>query len=293
MSFDRILVPLDGSHLAEAVLPVAGSLADRLGARLLLLHVLEREPPDAIHGEPHLRTMTEAQRYLDVHAERIRCVDAAVDVHVHERQVTDVAAAIDRHAHEFDAGLIAMCAHGRTNLRHRLMGSIAERILRGGSVPILLRTVRHANVWEYRLRNLLVPIDFGHDVDAAFAPTRLLAAAYQAAVTLLAVPEPASPAAKRLLPSASALAHELDREELHHRLDDLANTLRAELPDVRAIVLDQRPADAILATASALPADLIVLVTDAHGGLAGWYDPSIAQKLLTQPDLTLLLIKEL
>ena len=205
MSFDRILVPLDGSHLAEAVLPVAGSLADRLGARLLLLHVLEREPPDAIHGEPHLRTMTEAQRYLDVHAERIRCVDAAVDVHVHERQVTDVAAAIDRHAHEFDAGLIAMCAHGRTNLRHRLMGSIAERILRGGSVPILLRTVRHANDWEYRLRNLLVPIDFGHDVDAALAPTRLLAAAYQAAVTLLAVPEPASPAAKRLLPSASAL----------------------------------------------------------------------------------------
>ena len=40
-------------------------------------------------------------------------------------------------------------------------------------------------------------------------------------------------------------------------------------------------------------ADLIVLVTDAHGGLTSWYDPSIAQKLLTRPDLTLLLIKEL
>ena len=94
-------------------------------------------------------------------------------------------------------------------------------------------------------------------------------------------------------PTSASSSSSLDREELHHRLDDLANTLRAELPDVRAIVPDQRPADAILATASALPADLIVLVTDAHGGLASWYDPSIAQKLLTQPDLTLLLIKEL
>ena len=89
------------------------------------------------------------------------------------------------------------------------------------------------------------------------------------------------------------LAHELDREDLHRQLGDLAAKLRADLPDVRTLVLDQKPADAILETATSLPADLIVLVTDAHGGLAAWYDPSIAQRLLARPDLTLLLIKEL
>ena len=125
------------------------------------------------------------------------------------------------------------------------------------------------------------------------AATRLIAAPYQATVTLLSVPEPSSPATRRLLPSASALANELDREDLHRQLGDLAAKLRPELPDVRTVVLDQKPADAILETATSLPADLIVLVTDAHGGLAAWYDPSIAQQLLARPDLTLLLIKEL
>ena len=134
-------------------------------------------------------------------------------MHVHERQVADVAAAIDRHAHEFDAGFIAMCAHGRTNLRQRVMGSIAERILRGGSIPILLRTVRQPNGVDFRLRNLLVPIDFAHDVDAAIVATRLVAAAFPATVTLLRCRNPAS-AATRLLPSASAVARELEREEL-------------------------------------------------------------------------------
>ncbi|MHB1570703.1 MAG: universal stress protein [Solirubrobacteraceae bacterium] len=290
MSIDRILVPLDGSRLAEAVLPAAASLAQRLGARLLLLHVVERAAPEKIHGEPHLTTMEDARRYLDEHAGRMRSERVDVSVDVHERTVSDVAAAIHRHAHEFDADLIAMCAHGRTNLRHRLMGSIAERILRGGSVPILLRTVRRPNGGEYRLRNLLVPLDFRHDIDAALAPTRVLAAACQSTVTLLAVPEPAVGAATRLLPSASALARELECEGLRRRLDELAQALRSELPDIRTVVRDQQPADAILATASLLPADLIVLVTDAHGGLTAWYDPSIAQKLLTRPDLTLLLI---
>ena len=205
--------------------------------------------PQSVHGEPHLTTEAEAQLYLEAHAERLRSQQVEVAVHVHERQVADVAAAIDRHAHEFDAGLIAMCAHGRTNLRHRVMGSIAERILRGGSIPILLRTVRDPDGGEFRLRNLLVPIDFGHDVDAALAATRLLAVPYQATVTLLSVPEPSSPATRRLLPSASALANELDREDLHRQLGDLAAKLRAELPDVRTLVLDQKPADAILETA--------------------------------------------
>jgi len=292
VSAQRILVALDGSRLAEAVLPAACSLAQHLPARLLLLHVVEREPPQSVHGEPHLATDEEAQLYLEEHAARLRSQHVEVAVHVHQRGVGDVAAAIDRHAHEFDAGLIAMCAHGRTNLRQRVMGSIAERILRGGSIPILLRTVRRADGVEFRLRNLLVPIDFGHDVDAAMAATRLVAAPYPATVTLLSVPEPGSPAT-RLLPSASAVAKELECDELRRRLGDLAAKLRAELPEVRTVVLDQEPAAAILETAASLPADLIVLVTDAHGGLAAWYDPSIAQRLLARPDLTLLLIKEL
>jgi nucleotide-binding universal stress UspA family protein len=275
------------------VLPAACTLARTLGARLLLVHVLEREPPATVHGEPHHADAPAAAAYLERLAGELRRQGIEAEIHVHERPVGDVAGALDRHAHELDADLIAMCAHGRTNLRTRLVGSIAERILRGGGIPILLRTVRQADGAGFALRNLLVPIDFDHDVDAALSAARALATPCGAAVTLLAALEPDTPPTSRLLPGTSAVMRELDLEGLGRRLDALAAGLREELPDVRAVVDQRRPADAIIAVSEELPADLIVLVTDAHERLSRWFDPSAAQRLLGRPDLTLLLIKEL
>jgi nucleotide-binding universal stress UspA family protein len=275
------------------VLPAACTLARTLGARLMLVHVLEREPPAAVHGEPHLCDAADASAYLERLADELRRAGIEVETHVHERPVGDVAAALDQHAHELDADVIAMCAHGRTNLRTRLVGSIAERILRGGGIPILLRTVRRADGGGFGLDNLLVPIDFDHDVESALSAARALAAPCGAAVTLLAALEPDSPATSRLLPGTSAVMRELDLDGLSRRLDALADDLRAELPAVRTLVDQRRPADAIIAASEDIPADLIVLVTDAHGRLSRWFDPSAAQRLLGRPDLTLLLIKEL
>ena len=193
MTFSRILVPLDGSRLAGAVLPAACSVAQKLDARLVLVHVLERDAPTTVHGEPHLRGAREAAAYLEEHAVPIRWRGLAVEVHVHECPVSDVAAALDAHTHEFAADLIAMCAHGRSNLRAQLIGSIAERIRRGGSVPILLRTVRRADGASFHLRKVLVPIDFGHDIETALAAARTLALPYGAKLVLLTAPEPPPP----------------------------------------------------------------------------------------------------
>ena len=293
MNFTRILVPLDGSRLAEAVLPAASSVAEKLNARLLLVHVLEREPPAEVHGEPHLCDAQRASDYLEGHAQQLRRRGLTVELHVHDRPVSDVAAALDSHAHELRADLIAMCAHGRSNLRTRLIGSIAERILRGGGVPILLRTVRHPQAPSFELRKLLVPIDFGHDVEAALAAALTLAKPYRAAVYLLAAPEPPPPEASRFLPGTTALTREFERQDLTRRLAELADRMREGLEHVRTVVADGPPTDAILAASDSLPADLIVLVTHAHVGLSSWFDPSTGQQLLKHPDLTLLLIKEL
>ena len=60
--FKHLLVPLDGSPLAEAALPAAAYLAQKLGASVTLLHVIEQDAPQEIHGERHLTDPDEAQR---------------------------------------------------------------------------------------------------------------------------------------------------------------------------------------------------------------------------------------
>ncbi len=84
MTLSHLLIPLDGSRLAEAALPVAAALAERLGARVTLLHVLERDPPREVHGEPHLGAAGEACAYLDEVAARAFAAVAPVVRHVHE-----------------------------------------------------------------------------------------------------------------------------------------------------------------------------------------------------------------
>jgi nucleotide-binding universal stress UspA family protein len=58
--FKHLLVPLDGSRLAEAALPAAACLAEQLGASITLIHIIERDASGEIHGERHLTTPDEA-----------------------------------------------------------------------------------------------------------------------------------------------------------------------------------------------------------------------------------------
>lgn len=291
MNVRRILVPLDGSRLAEAALPAACSLAQMLDAGVLLLHVLERDAPAEVHGEPHLRAAADAHAYLDALAARLREQQLHVELHVHEPGVDEVAASLCRHAGEHDADLLVMCAHGRTNLRTRLIGRTAARVVRHGSVPMLLRTVRTPEAPAFQLRKLLVPLELRADVAPALDAARSLAAPYGASVTLLSVPESTAPAAARLLPGTAALSDEIERAEIDRRLGELAEQLRADVPDVDTVVADQRPTPAIVSLSAALPADLVIVLTDPDMPRPRWFEPSTADELLARPELTLLVLK--
>jgi nucleotide-binding universal stress UspA family protein len=291
MNVRRILVPVDGSRLAEAALPAACSLARTLGARLLLLHVLERDAPAEIHGEPHLRDAQAAHEYLYELARRLHDEAFDIELHVHEPGVDEVAISVCRHATEHEADLIVMCAHGRTNLRERLIGRNAARVVRSADVPVLLRTVRTDDADGFQLRRLLVPLELHADIEPALDAACTLAAPYGASVTLLSVPETTSAPAARLLPGTAALAQELERADLERRLGELADELRKTVPDVDAVVADQRPTPAIVSLSTALPADLVIAVIDPDLPRARWFEPSTADELLAQPELTLLFLK--
>src|SRR5574341_1515835 len=157
--FRHLLVPLDGSGLAEAVLPATASLAERLGATVTLLHVMERDAPATIHGERHLTEMGDAESYLQEVARRLALRDQAVARHVHQPKEGDVARAIVQHAAELGVDLIVLSTHGRGGLRELVIGTIAQRVLQRGTAPIFLIHPTGGSPPPFTCRTILGPLD--------------------------------------------------------------------------------------------------------------------------------------
>jgi len=135
----HLLVPLDGSPLAEAALPAAETLARALGADVTLLHVMERGAPATVHGHAHLTDAAAAQAYLDALAPRFAGIGAGrVDTHVHPNPENDVALSIGEHAAELGADLVVLSAHGEGGIGGWLTGTIAQQTIRRATPPVLL-----------------------------------------------------------------------------------------------------------------------------------------------------------
>ena len=136
--FKHLLVPLDGSGLAEAILPYAQVWAMRLGARLTLLHITEKHAPASVHGDRHLGSTEEAREYLKMQAQQWTLPGLNVESHVHADEERGVARMVVDQAAELGADLIVLNTHGSSGLREKLLGSIAQQVVHEGRVPVLL-----------------------------------------------------------------------------------------------------------------------------------------------------------
>src|SRR2546428_13823761 len=107
-SFKRILVPLDGSRLAESALPVAVMMAQCLDAKIVLIHIIEEHAPHTIHGEPHLTSAQEAGDYLDKIMQQYGGL-VAMEHHVNSVVEDHGAESIAAHLDELNAGVNHLC----------------------------------------------------------------------------------------------------------------------------------------------------------------------------------------
>jgi nucleotide-binding universal stress UspA family protein len=140
--YERILVALDGSETAEAILPFAEEVAGPHGAEIVLVRVAEPLSPGearaaagvAAPDASFVREL-EARQYLARAAERLvgRGLRVRTDVRMGAAAAQILAAAA-----EVRADLIAMSTHGRGGVGRLLFGSVAEAVLRGARVPVLL-----------------------------------------------------------------------------------------------------------------------------------------------------------
>jgi nucleotide-binding universal stress UspA family protein len=136
MKFDRILVPLDGSALAESAISKAMELAGD-GSTLLLLRAAEAHTlPGVDPTEAQVEVVREAEEYLASAAARIGTPRGTkVETSV---WYGPAASAIIDAARLRKADLIVMSTHGRSGVGRLILGSVAESVLRGTVTPILL-----------------------------------------------------------------------------------------------------------------------------------------------------------
>jgi nucleotide-binding universal stress UspA family protein len=296
-----ILVPLDGSELAERAVPVAAELARRAGAELLLAHVHAPLTADPIHVEglpvvdENLRPLRRQheQAYLDRAGPRL-ARGANVSVALLDGPV---AATLVGHAERSGARLIVMTTHGRGGFERIWLGSVAEEMLRMSRVPLLLVRPEPGQV-PIPMRRILAPLDGSVLAEAILEPAlRLARLEPEAELILLTVVQPATAVAgmpehaqSAALPAQDVADRKGERaraylEGVIRRLEASGVAVRARVQVAASIV------PAILEMAREEHADVVALATHGRSGLVRLALGSVADKLVRGSRTPVLLLR--
>jgi nucleotide-binding universal stress UspA family protein len=283
------VVPLDGSELAERVLPLAEDLARRRDAVLRLAHVHTLTSPlrpylESALLEEHLQSVRrrEEQDYLEQTRQRlarsVTCTAAVLD--------GPVAASLAQYAQQSDAELVVMATHGRGGLERVWLGSVADALSRSSRVPLLLLRPDVAPPAASFAR-VLAPLD-GSEAAETILPdaVRLARLQPQSQLTLLHVIEPMPLVAwppEVLMPPTTRI-EDLARhqgEQARSYLCGVAPRLRAEgLAIATRLLFCPAVARTILEVADEQRSDLIALASHGRSGLARLALGSVADKVV-------------
>ena len=298
--FREILATTDFSDESLAGVRYAVALAEKLGATVALLHVIE--PPSQMTGmeavpitcdAADLSTLARAQlkklaqRASDSDLRLTTCLRTGIPFH-------EITAA----ARERAADLIVIATHGYTGTKRVLLGSTAERVVRHAPCPVLsVRTPttieRTSKTPPLKLRKILVPIDFSNISKDALPWAAFLAAHFGAELVLLNVVE------------KFPIDYLLGGELMNHTIVPLMKQSEADLEgiatglsqssrvNVSAVVREGRPYEEICAAAKALTADLIVLTTHGYTGLKHVWLGSTAERVVRHALCPVLVVRDL
>ena len=147
--YKRAVVALDGSPVAEAIIPFILDIAGPLDMEVMLVRVNRPIPPEVIEGSRHVMvedpeaSRVDAEEYLAPVAVELRKKGVRVRTQVRRGQPSEE---IVQAARDIGADLIAMTTHGRSGFGRLLFGSVAEAVLRESRLPVFLMRVTEAEV---------------------------------------------------------------------------------------------------------------------------------------------------
>jgi len=306
--YKNMLVPVDGSKLAESAFTYAKELAGRLDTDVTLLHVVD--PRDSESLPMH-------QAYVNHSAEIVKRRVSEVQKRLGKKQtprvsgevaVGYVAEEILRYAREKGADLIVMSTHGRSGMWRWVLGSVADKVLRASPVPVLLVRSEAADKGGFEKwtdLTIVVPLD-GSPLAESVLP-HVQALAQQAGTDMLnvvlvrvcepppmaVVPGPEMTIAfdwQKLMDENWASCKRITKEYL----TGVENHLKQTGLQVRSEAIEQLKAsvaEEIVEYANKIPFSLIVMATCGRSGISRWAYGSVAQKVLTGSSSPILLVR--
>lgn len=286
--YSKILVPVDGSHFSEQILPYARFFADAFKIPVVLLHITN---PDA---RPPFWPAQTSDRYLKEIADRHFACTAGVTVRAEvgfpEEVIVDDARS--------DPGcLIAMATHGMSGARRWLIGSVAGKVVQAAANPLLLVRPRElADVSApVKLDTAFVPLDGSGLGEKTLPHVRALAKAADMRIhffRVYSVPPNPLIVVNGVIAQAVTQYREQLAQEAQAYVDAKAAGLRAEgIERVDATAVEGDPAHEIIDLARRSRNGLIVMSTHGRSGVKRWVLGSVAEKVVQHAQNPVLLIR--
>jgi len=299
--YESILVPLDGSALAQSIIPLVRDLAKGLGSRVILLHVLEAvaDHPDGdvqlYEREALEKLHPMAIRYLKDMAAPLGQRGVMVETAILEGKPYQE---IVEFAEGQGIGLIAMATHGRSGIVRAVLGSVATRVLQASPCPLLLaKPQQEGSLWVIpsNIKTILVPLDGSDLAEAVLPHAEELARRLDLEMWLIQVLPPEEPVV--LGPYTSEFWRPAKVEV--QRLDSLASGYLAGLGmslrqrGVRANweVLHGNAAESIIEFGRDRPNVMIAMATHGRSGLQRWLLGSVADAVIREAGVPVLVVK--
>jgi nucleotide-binding universal stress UspA family protein len=300
----KILVPLDGSELAETAVTPALDLAARHEGTLVLASVVADLPPVPLAaGDGQLVTrwfdeeQERAEKYLSGVADRIRSTHPDTPV---ETSVTlgPVARSILELAANAGAEFVMMTTHGRGAWQRAWLGSVADGVLRRGTRPVILIRGEAEQGTPFASADfpthVLVPLDGSEEAEAVLAPLTSLLPAQGGRVTLVSVLRKPFPLAVTYLPhqveeegllTERKGRHEAYLSEVMKRWDPVGVQVDTE------VLVAEDVARALLDFTRSRGVDLVALSTRGRGGVGRFVLGSVADKMIRGSDLPVIAVR--
>ncbi|MAT99526.1 MAG: hypothetical protein CL608_20480 [Anaerolineaceae bacterium] len=291
MSFNKILLPLDGSELAEKALAPAVALAETFSAEIVLLRVVV---PLSIKIDPDLYQriidggQKEAKYYLS--GIQLRSLFSTVSVKS-DTVVGKAAQSILDYARENEIDLIVMSSHGRSGMSRWVYGSVADKVLHQAACSL---AIIHPQVETepFAHKRILVPLDGSLQAESALGPALKLAHEVVAELILLRVTE-MPPIPKEPVHGWPGVKSVMQAAELEAKiyLERTRKSLIDSGIQISTQVTTGAVTESIIDTADEQQVDLIVMSSHGRSGVDRWVFGSVTEKTLRGAHCATLVIR--